>query len=141
MTVPPLIAIAEGRRARPRKGPLMRESELRLHSRVVSLLRVWGCPEWRWTHIPSGEKSEPRTAAKLKMMGVARGWPDLVLIGPDSRFHGLELKRDGGRLSEDQQGLARWCATHGAAFSCADSFKGAVAVLKQWGALREVKHG
>ena len=50
---------------------------------VARLLRDYGLPRWRWTHIPSGELRDVRTAAKLKQMGTQRGWPDFLLIAPN----------------------------------------------------------
>jgi hypothetical protein len=63
-----------------------------------------------------------------------------VLISPDGRPHGLELKRRGGVLSEVQADWWRWAEAHGVPFALCDRFEIALATLKIWGALRvEVK--
>lgn len=139
MTPPPLLAIAEGRRVRPRKAPPVRIAELQLHKQVVALLRQIGAPRWQWWHTPNGERRDAATGAKLKSMGVMPGVPDLVLVSPAGVFHGLELKAKGGTLSDAQARFQIWAAANGVAYSVADDFDQALAVLKAWGAVREVR--
>lgn len=64
MTVPPLLSIMEGRRARPRKAAVQRPKEIKLHMSVAKVLRDHARPEWRWTHVPSGELRDVRAMAK-----------------------------------------------------------------------------
>ncbi len=133
MTTPPLIALAEGRRARPRQAPRVDPSELDLHLAVAGLLRRFLRSDWRWTHVASGEHRDVRTAAKLKAMGVQRGWPDIVLLSPDrGMLHSLELKRAGGRLSPDQQAFRHWCIVHGAPYCMASSMAEVLTALTAW---------
>lgn len=52
-------------------------------------------PELRWLHhSPNGGFRNKREAAKLKTMGVRKGYPDLTLLVPRGVWHGLfiELK-------------------------------------------------
>lgn len=44
-----------------------------------------------WTAMPAGGGGRIRGAA-LRGMGLKPGWPDIQIIGPDGRYHGLELK-------------------------------------------------
>ena len=104
--LPPLLQLCEGRSVRPRKAKVPAPKELRLHMAAAELLRRHIRPDWRWAHIPSGEKRDGRTAAKLKRMGAPRGWPDFVLFDPRARLHALELKRVGGTLSEGPGSLS-----------------------------------
>ncbi|MGL5064680.1 MAG: VRR-NUC domain-containing protein [Microcoleus sp.] len=55
--------------------------------------------------IPNGEKRSPKTGAKLKRLGVKAGIPDLFLSVAAQGFHGLyiEMKKKGGRISDDQK--------------------------------------
>ena len=130
--------IAEGRRPRARRCPLANPRELVLHKATVDLLRKIAKPEWRWSHFPSGEKRDVRTAARLKSMGLQRGWPDLVLIAPDGRFHGLELKRVGEQLTDDQEDFQMWCIRHGVRYAVAWSIDEVMMILGAWGAIVKV---
>jgi hypothetical protein len=104
---------------------------------VADMLKRFGDTHWRWTHIASGEYRTPSTAARLKRMGVVAGWPDLILLAPTGRAHFLELKRRGGRLTEEQDKFAAWCAAHGIPFAIASNFDEALRCLQAWGAVRQ----
>lgn len=58
-------------------------------------------------HIPNGGKRFYREGVKFKRLGVKAGVPDICIPLPRSPYHGLyiELKRHGGKLTEEQQ---RW---------------------------------
>lgn len=105
-------------------------------------MRAFADPSWRWGHYPAGEKRDPRTAAKLKIMGVQRGWPDFLLFAPAGEntpaglMHALELKRKGETMTEDQEAFAAWCREQGIPFACTDDLGDALAVLSEWGVLR-----
>jgi hypothetical protein len=62
-----------------------------------------------WTHVANGEARDPRTAGKLKQMGLQPGWPDFVLVPPRGQLHCLELKRLGETLSDAQEDFRFWC--------------------------------
>ena len=62
--------------------PAITPSEYQLHCAVVDTIRRWILPGWIYTHVASGEKRDPATAARLKRMGVTCGFPDLVFFGP-----------------------------------------------------------
>ena len=136
MMVPPLLMLAEGRRPRPRKTAVPRPKEIELHMAVADLLRRFARQDWRWSHFPAGEHRDVRTAAKLKAMGVQRGWPDFTLFDPTGRLHALELKREGESLSEDQESFQEWAISHGVPHSVSRSVDEALAVLDAWGTLR-----
>lgn len=136
MSTPPVLAIAAGRRVRPRKAAVPRPLELQLHMTVADLLRRFARPDWRWSHFPSGELRDVRTGAKLRAMGLARGWPDFVLIDPSGRLHALELKRQGETLTDDQEAFQEWAIAHGVPHSVSRSVDEALTVLDAWGALR-----
>jgi hypothetical protein len=125
MTLPPLLALAQGRRVRARREAAPRPKEIGLHMAVADLLRRFARPEWRWTHFPAGEHRDVRVAAKLKAMGVQRGWPDFVLLDPSGRLHALELKRRGETLTDDQDTFRAWCAAGGVPHAVAFTFESA----------------
>ena len=136
MSVPPLLRLAEGRKPRARKAPADRPKEIGLHMNVAGVLRSHCLPEWQWTHIPNGERRDIRTAAKLKQMGVRRGWPDFVLISPSGQLRCIELKRQGEGLTEDQETFRLWCITHSVSYIIAHSFDEVLTAFDQWGCLR-----
>ena len=141
-SLPPLLMIAEGRKPRLRKAPVERSKEIALHMAVAKLLRQHARSDWQWTHIDNGEVRDPRTAAKLKQMGLRPGWPDFVLVPPTGRLHCLELKRLGETLTPEQESLKLWAARHGLPFVVAYSIDEALVALATWGALRpEIERG
>lgn len=85
--------------------PKRNYKELKLHKAVADFLeRAW--PEdLPWTHFPAGERRDPRTAAKLKRMGLKPGWPDFIFVLPNGQFAGLELKAPDGERSDEQTAL------------------------------------
>jgi hypothetical protein len=119
---------------RVRKAPPA--PEFALHCMVADILRKWATPGWQWTHLPFGEYRHPATAARLKRMGVQRGWADFILLSPAGVAHFLELKRRGADLSDAQKDFGQWCRAQNVPFEWANRFDAAVAVLKRWGAVR-----
>jgi len=136
MSTPPLLMIASGRKPRPRKAIAFRPLECKLQTDVAKVLSDHALPTWRWSHFPAGEHRDVRTGARLKRMGLQKGWPDIVLINPAGLFHGLELKRRGETLTDEQQDFRVWCCRFGVPHSVAYSFDDAFAVLSAWGCLR-----
>ena len=86
--------------------------------------------------IPNGEIRSPRTAAKLKAMGVLPGVLDLQFIweGPNVLF--LELKRPGGVRTDAQHEFSARARSMGAKVYVADSVDGALVVLNEHGILK-----
>ena len=133
---PSLLKLMTGSKARPRKVPQTAPKEYRLQTDVADVLKDHALPTWRWSHFPAGERRDVITGARLKRMGLQRGWPDFVLVSPHGAFHGLELKRLGEDLTDEQLDFQLWCIRHGVAHSVADSFDLALAALDAWGCLR-----
>jgi hypothetical protein len=113
--------------------------EFELHCAVADTLRRWGTPGWIFSHIPLGEERTTAAGARLKRMGTAPGWADLIMLAPRGhpiqRPHFLELKRRGGKLTEHQAGFALWCKLNDCPHEVADSYEAAVKTLRAWGAL------
>jgi hypothetical protein len=110
--------------------------EVVLHIAVAGFLDRFLAAGWAFTHVPAGEKRDARTAAKLKAMGTKPGWPDLIFVSPEGFFHGLELKREGEKLSEEQEAFHAGARARGWRVAIADSLESAIVVLKGWGCLR-----
>jgi hypothetical protein len=110
--------------------------EYQLQIAVASHLRLCADKAWRWTHFPAGEIRDRRTGAKLKAMGLQPGWPDIIAIDPEGKVHFLELKRKGGRLSEEQDRFMAWCVIHAIPYEVADNINDALKVLESWGLIQ-----
>ncbi len=110
--------------------------EVTLHFAVAKLLDDYAHPDWLHSHFPAGEERDDRTAAKLKRMGLKRGWPDFVLIAPWGLLHALELKRVGEDLTEDQDAFQAWCLAHNVPHALCRTMDEVLAVFGRWGCLR-----
>lgn len=80
----------------------MARPEQKLHIGVASFLKVALPPGVIWFHVPNGGKRSKPEAALLKAMGARAGVPDLAFVLPNGQAAFIELKADGGRLSEAQ---------------------------------------
>jgi hypothetical protein len=73
-------------------------SESDLHAAVAVALDRLLRPPAQWTTFPAGHvELTGRAAAKLALLGLKRGWPDLLVL--HGTLYGIELKRAGGPLS------------------------------------------
>jgi hypothetical protein len=115
-----------------------------LHIPLVSMLRWCIRPDVIFRHIPNGEHRDPKTAAKLKAMGVLPGSADLEFhwleLDADKRkcrrvLH-LELKADKGRLSDTQATFALAVKLLGDEYHVARSIDEAIAILGERGLIR-----
>jgi hypothetical protein len=118
-----------------RKRGHLTPKEFALQCSFVDLVRRTISKEWRFTHLPMGEKRSPSTAGRLKAMGVTRGWPDFMFVGPRCVLF-LELKREGsGRLSEEQDNMRTHLMRCGFPYLLTSSFDDAVATLQDYNIL------
>ena len=75
MTIPPLLMLAQGRRARPRKAKAPPPKEIALHMAVANVLRRFANLSWRWSALPgrrASRRQDGREAARR--WGLARGF-------------------------------------------------------------------
>jgi VRR-NUC domain len=98
-----------------------------LKSRAVSDAFFW--------HPFSGGFRRPKEAAIYKGLGAIAGLPD-VLILHQGRLYCVELKREGGRVSEAQLACLAAMERAGAFTAIADGLDRALACLEAWGLLR-----
>ena len=110
--------------------------EERLQRAVVQLLTL-AYPDLRWRAIPNGEYRSPRTAGRLKAMGVQAGVADLHLTLP---YGGLcawiELKSDKGRQSPEQRAFEKSELEAGARYALCRSLDDVERTLHEWGVRR-----
>jgi len=122
---------------RQRGEGLPAPKEYVFHADLVAFIRRWITQDWLMTHFASGEKRDLLTAVRLKRMGVARGFPDLVFFGPNRMTVFLELKRaDGSDLTDDQLAVRDRLQANGFRYCCTDNLKDALAMLTHYGIVR-----
>ena len=111
-----------------------------LHIPLVAMLRWCLRPDVIFRHYPAGEHRDPRTAAKLKAMGVLPGSADLEFFyrnaagTPCLLF--LELKLPGRKCSEAQMGFALAMKLLGAEYEVVCSIDEAIGVIGKRGLIR-----
>jgi hypothetical protein len=115
---------------------------------LVQILRWCVRPDVIWRHIPNGEYRDPRTAAKLKAMGILPGSADLefhwceidALQRKCRRVLHLELKAGNRPQSAAQASFALAVRLLGDEYHIAHSIDEAIMILHDRGLLyREVR--
>ena len=115
-----------------------------LHIPLVAMLRWCLRPDVIWRHVPNGEHRDPRTAAKLKAMGVLPGSADLEfhwaewhsVVGTMRRMLHLELKVGNRKQNAAQAGFALAMKLLGDEYHVARSIDEAIGILGERGLLR-----
>jgi hypothetical protein len=118
--------------------------ESAFHIQLVAMLRWCVRQDVIWRHVPNGEHRDPRTAAKLKAMGVLPGGADLEFHWAVADAFGnkrrhclhLELKRRGNKPTAAQAGFALAMRLLGDDYHVACSVDEAIAVLGERGLLQ-----
>lgn len=142
----PLLTFPDRKRSRALSGraaaAALAPSEQQWHADLVKELKRLMRPDWRWTHFPAGGARDKRSGGVMQALGLMPGWPDLLFVAPASidrpyaLLHGLELKRLGKTMTEEQQALAAWFLANRLPHACVDRIEHAIAILSGWGALR-----
>ena len=126
------LHLFKGQKSDQPKPPI----EFKLHCALADALRMGRVNEgWFWSHIPAGEYRTPATAGRLLRMGVRRGLPDFIFIGP-GKFAFLELKRPGGKMSVEQFDVMKHIIRAGGDFLCTDDVEDAIGWLADMGIVR-----
>jgi hypothetical protein len=110
-------------------------SEHQTHLAVVEHLQWRAVSDLFAFHVPNGGWRTKAEAGLLKAMGVVAGVPDLMLLHQAHLF-GLELKREGGRLSPDQIAVHDAMRRAGATVSTVYGVDEALDQLAEWKLLR-----
>jgi hypothetical protein len=108
-----------------RPSPVERKpSKVAVPSEEAEQLELVWWLEWAditYCHVPNGEWRHPRTAVRLKALGVKMGVPDILIFTPPPKFKNargvaIELKRVNVRRATPAQqawlvelGAAGWC--------------------------------
>ena len=91
------------------------------------------CAPFVWFHPYNGARLTKAQAGIGKAMGVLAGVPDLCLIGPDSKFYGIELKADNRGLSDNQKNFHKAIQPLGGRYMVCRSIEEVAGALKGWG--------
>ena len=86
-------------------------------------------------HVPNGGWRSPIEAKIFKAIGTVAGIPDIVCIF-EGRTYALELKAEGGRLTDVQRVVHERLREAGADVAVAHGIDQALAQLEGWGLLR-----
>lgn len=105
------------------------------HRAVVAHLERRAVPGLLYWHTPNGELRRPAAGGRLRAMGSRAGIPDLLLMRA-GQLYALELKRDGGRVSDAQREAMAELSAAGAIVAVAYGLDEALAQLTAWGLLR-----
>jgi hypothetical protein len=109
-------------------------SERQVQRAVLQRLALQAPAGTTWFHVPNGGFRKPVEAAILKADGVVSGVPDLCII-TGGRAYFLELKRPGGKLSENQKSCHEKLRGAGATVMTAAGVDEAVSALQNMGIL------
>jgi len=99
---------------------------------LIEHLKWYGNTDVLWWHCPNGGKRTKAAAGKLKAMGVRPGVPDLQFMFPDGRVAFLELKAQGGIVSDEQTVFLKYCERAGIEAAIAYNIDQAVSILQAW---------
>jgi len=113
----------------------MNRPEQKLQKAVFEHIRVRAVPGVVAWHTPNGGWRSRTEAKILKGQGVRPGIPDICAV-KDGRAYFLELKAEGGRLTDPQEQTLIDLRAAGAQATHAHGLDQALAVLEQWGILR-----
>ena len=116
--------------------------EERLQRAVVQFLTLAvDAAQCLWWHVPNGGHRSKAAAARLKLMGVRPGVPDLAFILPGGRAGFIELKAGRGTLSDDQKAFRINALTQGAFWAEARSISEVERILRGWGVALQASVG
>lgn len=108
--------------------------EFHLQKSIIDYLAMFGRRDVFYFH-PFNKASSPREGKMAKLMGVVAGVPDLIFF-QDGTTWCLELKVEGGKLSDAQKETIPIIEHCGIDVEIAYGFKDALRILEKRGVLR-----
>jgi hypothetical protein len=114
---------------------LVAPKEETIHRAIVSHLAHRAVPGTVWWHTPNGEARHAATGGKLRALGTRRGMPDLMFLKAGT-LYALELKRDGGKVSDAQRSTLSELEAAGAVVAISYGLDDALWRLGEWGMLK-----
>jgi VRR-NUC domain len=110
-------------------------TEAQIQKALFAHLRARGAPGIFFWHPFSGGYRRPKEAAIYKGLGAIPGLPDAMILH-QGKLYCVELKAEGGRLSENQERVLIKLREAGAMATHAHGLDQALRVLEGWGLLR-----
>jgi hypothetical protein len=109
--------------------------EAQIQRAVFQHFRARGAPGVFAFHPANGGYRKPIEAKILQGLGVTSGVPDVIAI-KDGKTYALELKAEGGKLTQAQEQALIRLREAGAMATHAHGLDQALRVLESWGLLR-----
>lgn len=99
--------------------------------KVIEYCDLLGIPI---AHIPNEGKRSKSYGARLKRMGLRKGFPDLIIPLVRGKYHGLfiEMKYNGGKTSTDQDDWLNRLASEGYACAVCYSAEDAIRLIEKY---------
>lgn len=107
------------------------QEEFRLCCVIADYFRLAMPAHILWSHFPSGENRNAITGARLKRMGLQRGWPDFILAH-NGRLIGIEVKVK-APVTTEQRAFGDALTAQGGAWTVARSLDEVTAFLSACG--------
>lgn len=83
-------------------------------------------------HVPNEAKRTPQEAGRMAAIGLMPGVPDLLLHVGDNRFVPIEVKAEGGRLSEAQKSIRKFWGERGTIIHVVRSVQDFQEIIRPW---------
>lgn len=112
-------------------------SEHKLQVQLLDYLTVAGRRDLFWFAVPNAGLRSYRVGAMMKAEGLRSGVADLCFMLDGGRVAWMEMKTTTGRQSDYQRGFEHRCKQLGHPYALCRSLDEAIAVLREWGVLRE----
>jgi len=113
--------------------------EHNLQAGLIQYLKLHARTDVHYFAIPNAAKRSWRDAAKMKAEGLRAGVADLCFMMSGGRVAWLELKIDNEKQTAEQVMFETICNVLGHPYMVARTFDTAVAILRSWRILKEIK--
>ena len=110
-----------------------------LQAGLIQYLKLHARTDVHYFAIPNAAKRSWRTAAAMKAEGLTAGVADLCFMLDGGRVAWLELKTGNEKQTDVQLVFEQICNTLGHPYMVARTFDTAVAILRSWRILKEIR--
>jgi len=110
-----------------------------LQAGLIRYLKLHARTDVHYFAIPNAAKRSWQTAAKMKAEGLSAGVADLCFMLTGGRAAWLELKIKNEKQTDEQLAFEQICNALGHPYMVARTFDTAVAILRSWRILKEIR--